>query len=442
VTARGVLCANVDPLTVRCGVGTQRLTAVLGDRDDSIAIRASFPADIDGGPGNDTYIGAFGPEPTQVRYIGGAGFDAADYVNADRGIRLNNDGVANDGRPGFDRDNIGSDVEILTGSRFGDELTAATRSGFGQVLTGGFGNDVLRDAATRNRVNSPDTEFRMGRVADGADRIIGGSAFSEVDYSERSQPVNVTLNFGGADDGEPGERDEITGSNEFVNGGQAGDTIRAPAGSTARHILNGFEGNDRIEGAEGADTLSGGDSAGFPVPGGDGVDTLIANGGADLILADDGVADVVGCGAGTDTAELDSSDGFSSCENRRLGVLQLAPATIAAKAGEIVRTRLSWRHPRGWRNLRSIELRLVRAGVLVGEIIVRPRRARISADGAVQLVRKHSRLGRKGKTVTARLALRLDESLAGQTLTAEVEATDRRGARQLERDAGTIRVAR
>jgi hypothetical protein len=45
------------------------------------------------------------------------------------------------------------------------------------------------------------------------------------------------------------------------------------------------------------------------------------------------------------------------------------------------------------------------------------------------------------KTVTARLAVRLDQSLAGQSLTAEVEATDTRGRRQLERDAETIRVA-
>jgi hypothetical protein len=37
-------------------------------------------------------------------------------------------------------------------------------------------------------------------------------------------------------------------------------------------------------------------------------------------------------------------------------------------------------------------------------------------------------------------ASRLDDSLAAQTLQAEVEATDARGARQLERDAGTVRV--
>ena len=59
----------------------------------------------------------------------------------------------------------------------------------------------------------------------------------------------------------------------------------------------------------------------------------------------------------------------------------------------------------------------------------------------MKLVRKQTRLTRKGKTVAAHLAVRVDESLAGQTLKAEVEATDTRGHRQLERDAATVRVA-
>jgi hypothetical protein len=43
--------------------------------------------------------------------------------------------------------------------------------------------------------------------------------------------------------------------------------------------------------------------------------------------------------------------------------------------------------------------------------------------------------------VAARLALRLDDDLAGQTLTADVVATDTRGRRQLEHAAGMVRVA-
>ena len=103
--------------------------------------------------------------------------------------------------------------------------------------------------------------------------------------------------------------------------------------------------------------------------------------------------------------------------------------------------RLRWQHPRAWRELRRIELRLYRDGAPVGEVAIRPRGQRIAADGAVALVRKASRLTAKGKRVSARLAIRPDRSLAGQTLKVEVEATDVRGRRQLEREAGTIRVA-
>ena len=51
-----------------------------------------------------------------------------------------------------------------------------------------------------------------------------------------------------------------------------------------------------------------------------------------------------------------------------------------------------------------------------------------------------SRVTHHGKTVTAKLALRLPRSLAGQNLRLAVEATDRDGHRQVEPDAGAIRV--
>jgi hypothetical protein len=60
----------------------------------------------------------------------------------------------------------------------------------------------------------------------------------------------------------------------------------------------------------------------------------------------------------------------------------------------------------------------------------------------VNVAHRDTRLTRNGKTVTARLALRIDASMAGQKLAFEVEATDIRGRRQLERNAGTIRVAK
>ena len=272
----------------------------------------------------------------------------------------------------------------------------------------------------------------MSAAADGADEIRGGAGTDTVRYALRTRPINATLNFGGADDGEAGEGDELIGSNEIILGGTAGDTIRAPDGSLATHQLFGGGGIDTLEGADGPDIIEGGT----------GGDTLLAEGGADTLFAADGEGDVVGCGLGIDTAQLDNLDGHSSCENRPVGVLRLAPKTLRAQAGEPARLRLSWRHPQGWRKLRSIELRLLsQAGAELGEVTIRPRAERISDRGAVKVMRKRTRLTRKGKTVTARLAVRLHKSLAGQSLKAEVEATDTRGRRQLQRDAGSVRVA-
>jgi hypothetical protein len=444
ITSRTSLCAQASSIRVRCALGIRLSEVRLGDRNDGFAIGVPGAVVVDAGPGNDSYTAVNVTLSSSVDYRGGDGFDHVSYSNADRGVRLSNDGAANDGRIGFNRDNIRGDVEHLEGSAFGDEITAAARNGFGQRLTGGRGNDVLRDAAVRNRGLSPDTVFDMGRQADGADDIIGGSAHSEVDYSQRTQPVNLTLNFGGADDGEQVEGDEITGSHEFANGGQANDTIRAPVGSTAAHTLSGFAGNDRIEGAEGADTLSGFDSPARGTSGGDGADTILAFGGSDLVLARDGIGDIIGCGSGTDTAELDPNtvDVSSSCENRRVGVLRLAPKTLRVKAGEPARLRLSWRHPRSWRQLRQVQLRLYAGNDRVGAVTISPRGEQIKAAGAVSLARRASRLTRKGKKVSARLALRLDRQLAGKRLRLEVAAVDRGGARQLEPNAGSIRVAR
>jgi hypothetical protein len=67
---------------------------------------------------------------------------------------------------------------------------------------------------------------------------------------------------------------------------------------------------------------------------------------------------------------------------------------------------------------------------------------RIASRGRVSALRRPSRLTHRGATVSARLALRLDRSLAGRRLRVDVEAVDAHGARQVERHAGSIRVAR
>ena len=104
--------------------------------------------------------------------------------------------------------------------------------------------------------------------------------------------------------------------------------------------------------------------------------------------------------------------------------------------------KLSWRHPRGWKQLRRVMLRLYRGKARVGAVAISPQSRRIHDRGAVTVVRRSTRLTRKHKTVSARLALRLDRSMAGRRLRVEVEAVDVRGARQLESRAGSISVSR
>jgi RTX calcium-binding nonapeptide repeat (4 copies) len=438
VITRGA-CAQVDRQTMRCPV-PRRVFADMDEGDDTVAlVNTDLPVVIHGGSGRDTYAAGNPSFLTNVKFVGGSGFDTADYAasggSAIGGVALSNDGVANDGRRGLDTDSIGRDVESLTGSRFADEITAhAATDCCSTVVTGGQGDDVLRAGADSS--GNGLAIFEMGSAPDGADRIISGPIGSTVRYSGRTRPVNATLNFGGADDGEPGEGDQIIGGHEQLVGGQAGDTLRAPFGSIAPHNILGLGGNDQIDGADGDDTLSG-DAGG---------DSIRAFGGNDRIFAGDGETDTLSCGDGTDTVEsFDSFDNFGGgaalCELRKVGVLHLTPKALRAKAGETARLKLSWRHPRSWRQLRRVELRVYRGQARVGAVAISPRSRRISDRGAVTVLRRATRISRKGKTVSARLALRLDRKLAGRRLRVEVAAVDTGGARQLERSAGSIRIA-
>jgi hypothetical protein len=125
-----------------------------------------------------------------------------------------------------------------------------------------------------------------------------------------------------------------------------------------------------------------------------------------------------------------------------VGLAKLTPTTIHAHAGKVAHLTLAWTSPVGWRQLRSIQLRLYRGATAVASITIAPLSARLSSHGAVTLIRNRSRLDHAGKTITANLRLRFPRALAGWTLRLAVQATDIHGHQQLEPDAGTIRVSR
>ena len=434
LVARAAGCFQISQLEVRCtrpaSSPISRLIVRGGGGNDRLTMLGSLPARYEGGDGDDAYIGATRPGvPTAVDFSGGGDLgDLADYSRAEQGIDVRKNDLPNDGRTTVgDKDNIRTDVTIVRGTRFRDILHGQNKFVTSETLEPQGGDDFVLGISGLTSVD-------MGAAPDGADKILGSSG-TIVSYAKRTNPIRAAVDLDGADDGEPGERDELrqVGS---VTGGSAGDTMLTR--------LNRIDGvGIAFVGGPGADTISGTDGRDF-LTGGPGTDTLKAFGGQDQLSSNDNEpGDRLFCGAGFDKATTDAVEAtVSDCEKRTVvGTLRLTPARLQAKAGETVHLRLSWRHPQSWSKLRAIELRLTEAGAPVGAITIRPKAERISDRGAVEVMDKRTQLIRKGKTVTARLAVRLDKSLAGRTLKAEVEATDIRGRRQLERDAATVRVA-
>lgn len=250
-------------------------------------------------------------------------------------------------------------------------------------------------------------------------------------------PLPTAINTAGTDADQDitwtGQAKEVTvdggGGNDLITGRGNLSGLLGP--SRARTVFFGGAGDDVL-----VDSLDAFGDVDF-LDGGDGNDTLFS--------LDKSAGDILSGRAGFDTATTDSGDDTTGGDIEALtktavGRLRLAPAVVDAQAGKIAHVRLHWTHPEAWRELRNVELRLV-GDSTVGTITSDPRTGSLEGDGRVKLIAGQSRLSHHGKTVTARLALRLPDSLAGQDLRVDVQATDQRGKKQLEPAAGAIRVA-
>ncbi len=393
----------------------QSVQVVTGGGDDRVEYRVSAGGIVHLGDGNDQMVGGERErigQMQEVTYAGGGGYDVLYYVGADQGVTVDMaDRKAEDGRPG-DRENVIEDFEFLYGSEHRDTLLgtpgADSIAGLGErdLIAGGGGDDMFY---------SP--------LRDGADDYHGGPGSDTMVYIGRTQPLNVSLD-NTTNDGEAGEFDLVRSNVENIMGGSGADT------------LNSFSAFSRLEGFGGADTLIGGDGPDTLI-GGTGADNIQAGAGADVIDARDGGPDAIDCGTEKDTLTRDAAEGITrSCEQVAVGVLRLADRTVTAKDGRAT-VELRWRHPRDWRSLKGVTVRVLEKGVPVGKVTIDPAGQRVRAEGAVTLGRKAAKVTRKGKDVTARVTLGLKETSA-KRLTVEVEAADRDGRRQLVRGAGSI----
>jgi Ca2+-binding RTX toxin-like protein len=235
--------------------------------------------DLYGLAGDDALEGLLGPDLME----GGDGEDTVSYASRSGNITVTNDGTAaNDGETG-EGDNVGPDVENLTGGSGNDRLTTVDVAGVGVVneLRGGPGNDRLDG----------------GR---GSDDIFGGSENDVVVYTGRPAAETVVFQADGSRNDGTGvvdvkvddlscavqstivsaERDLIAEDIEGVEGGQERNVLIAT--STAGADFVGGDGPDILVGAQRADLLQGG-AGDDVICGGAGNDVISGGAGADGI---------------------------------------------------------------------------------------------------------------------------------------------------------------
>jgi hypothetical protein len=270
----GCLITSSDPIagdTARCPLPAA-VVADLGDRDDSYW-DWDGPSTIDAGDGNDNPI--YGEGGDDVIHGG-----------------------------------VGSDN--LMGQEGND------------TLDGGPGDDYLEGV--------PCGYCAEANMTYGRDTYIGGGGSDSLTYEGRSEDLSLSPD-GVANDGAAGEGDNIgadigtiigghgsdhmTGNDRRnIFGGGEGDDVLYGGGSDDQ--LHGGPGNDRVFGEDGQDVVAGGDGDDYIVGGqgvdrfyGEDVDACIPSScasGQDRIEARDGNQEMIDCGPGTDSAQVDPNE--------------------------------------------------------------------------------------------------------------------------------------
>lgn len=290
--------------TINLGEGTNSNDMNTGCADPGAT------ATINSGSGDDNLRG--GSASTAVTINSGGG---ADTVNGMDGPTVIHGGEGNDGVFG------GAGNDQVFGEGGDDRLRG---HGGNDIEDGGAGND--------------DIGFSPGITHDsdpGADTQIGGPGTDRLRLSGHAGGMTISID-GQANDGTPGEGDNIgsdiekiegTTGNDFFTGSAGPDNFEGDSGDDEIHGAGGADdlyggggddkmfgdaGNDKLQGAAGADTVDGG--AGLDQIYGDNAScSVFCAFDADTLLARDGEKDAVDCGGGADSAIVDQLDVVSDC---------------------------------------------------------------------------------------------------------------------------------
>ena len=279
----------------------------VGDLDDDVSLsflKFDIPVDVYGGDGADTLSGYSTSHLPQAQLLdGGAGNDKIDG-------------------------DIGPDV--VRGGPGDDEVE------------GGAGNDTVEGG------DGNDTVYGDLYEAAGTDTIDGGAGYDQLsDYVIPGNDFNppVAISFDGvANDGRPGENDNIVGV-EMLDSSVPGTFAGGPGDdeffirahfSPAESTVSGGAGNDKLKGHDHVEHIDGGPGNDLlegglnndTITGGPGKDTIFGDStadtcnflscriafGNDVIDARDGEQDTIDCGVGEDRATVDAIDVVTNCE--------------------------------------------------------------------------------------------------------------------------------
>lgn len=192
-------------------------------------------------------------------------------------------------------------ADVITGTAGPDVLCglggADTLKGLGgdDILIGGSGADTLQGGDGDDQLDGGDANDSLTGGL-GADVLTGGAGSDLARYDERYHPLIISVGRG-ADDGAPGEGDNVHADVERVYGGSAYDKIVTYGTAPVQFLGKG--GNDELIGGPGADKLQG-------------------DAGNDLLIGV-GAVDTYNCGAGVDSYQQDGKD------IKQFGCEQVAP---------------------------------------------------------------------------------------------------------------------
>ena len=299
----------------------------------------------------------------------GGGIDCD--LNANRPVRVEGSDVKDDIQVSQGVDRIPDSMPVtLNGNGGNDKLKDAWSAFAGRTINGGPGNDEIWGYDGNDNLDGGDGNDNIDGGS-GDDRVLGGGGDDEVDgdgYDEmgsdyvdggpgydyvdgwedpeildKNPSVDITLD-GIANDGRPGENDNVVGVEDFemytvgrIVGTDAREkiVIYNPANSGPSTLI-GNGGDDELAGQDFNDTVDGG-AGNDQVEGGLGNDTVTGGAGQDIIYGDatasrctwysckipfgndvinarDGEADSIDCGIGEDKATVDAIDTVTNCE--------------------------------------------------------------------------------------------------------------------------------